>query len=189
MLGAARDAFVAHGYAGATMPGIAAAAGTSVETVYKVFGNKAALVKAVFDVTIAGDDEPIPLRMRATIQAIEAEPDPQRKLAMYGRHVGEIGSRIGPLLLAVRAAAEQPTPGRRRSGQAMQAERLARDDDVRRAPGGRAATCAAASTGTRRATCCGRTTASSCGTSSCASAGGPMRVRSVGRPPAGGRAA
>lgn len=123
VLAAAHDAFVAHGYAGATMPGIAAAAGTSVETIYKVFGNKATLVKAVFDVTIAGDDEPIPLRMRATIQAIEAEPDPQRKLTMYGRHVGEIGSRISPLLLAVRAAADSDT-GAATIWAAMQAERL-----------------------------------------------------------------
>ena len=123
VLAAAHDAFVAHGYAGATMPGIAAAAGTSVETIYKVFGNKAALVKAVFDVTIAGDDEPIPLRLRATIQAIEAEPDPQRKLMMYGRHVGEIGSRISPLLLAVRAAADSDS-GAATIWAAMQAERL-----------------------------------------------------------------
>ena len=141
VLTAARDAFVTEGYAGATMPGIAAAAGTSTETVYKVFGNKAALVKAVFDVTIAGDDEPIPLRMRATIQAIEAQPDPRRKLEMYGRHVGEIGGRIGPLLLVVRAAAESDEAAaalwaslqaERLGGMTMFAEHLARGRHLRR---------------------------------------------------------
>ncbi len=123
VLAAAHDTFVTNGYTGATMPGIAAAAGTSVETVYKAFGNKAALVKAVFDVAIAGDDEPIPLRMRATIQAIEAQPDPRRKLEMYGRHVGEIASRIGPLLLVVRDAAGSDA-GAATTWKSLQAERL-----------------------------------------------------------------
>ena len=39
-----------------TMPAIAAAAGVSVQSVYKAFGNKAALLKSVFDVAMAGED-------------------------------------------------------------------------------------------------------------------------------------
>ena len=105
------------------MPAIAAAAGTSVETIYKAVGNKPALAKAVFDVAIVGDDEPVPLVMRATIQAIQAEPDPRRKLAMYGRHLGQIGSRVGPILLVVRAAADSDT-GAADVWDALQAERL-----------------------------------------------------------------
>ena len=124
VLAAAHDAFVEHGYAATTVPGIAARAGVAVETVYKAVGTKAELVKAVFDVAIVGDDEPVPLRMRAAITAIEAEPDPQRKLALYGRHVGSIGSRIGPILLVVRAAAESDT-GAAAVWAALQAERLA----------------------------------------------------------------
>ena len=123
MLAAARDAFLADGYAATTIPAVAAAAGTSVETIYKSFGNKPALVKAVFDVAIVGDDEPVPLRMRATIQDIEAESDPRRKLARYGRHVGQVGSRIGPVLLVVRAAADGDA-GAAEIWATLQAERL-----------------------------------------------------------------
>ena len=123
VLVAARDTFLEQGYAGTTVPAVADAAGVSVETVYKSVGNKATLVKAVFDVAIVGDDEPVPLRMRATIQAIEAQPEPARKLAMYGRHVGQIGGRIGPILLVVRAAAESDA-GAAGVWAALQAERL-----------------------------------------------------------------
>jgi len=106
VLDAARVLFVERGYATTTVPAIADAAGVSVETVYKTVGNKPTIAKTVFDVTIAGDDEPIPLHMRDTIVAIKSEPDPRRKLTMYGEHVGAIASRTGPILLVVRAAAE-----------------------------------------------------------------------------------
>ena len=58
----------------------------SVETVYKTFGNKAGLLKAVFDVAVAGDDEPVPMVERDDIQRVIAEPDPARKLALYFDH-------------------------------------------------------------------------------------------------------
>ena len=40
VLEAARRLFLEHGFAGATMSDIASAAGVSVQTVYKAFGNK-----------------------------------------------------------------------------------------------------------------------------------------------------
>src|SRR5688572_32990058 len=94
VLAVARDGFVAEGYAATTIPSIAAAAETSVETIYKAFGNKSALVKAVFDVTIAGDDEPIPVEMRESIQAIQAEPDPRSEERRVGKSVDLGGRRI-----------------------------------------------------------------------------------------------
>jgi AcrR family transcriptional regulator len=105
MLGAARDLFLAHRYAGTTLPMVAEAAGVSLPYVYKVFGNKAGLVKALFDVAIAGDDEPVAVRDRASILAVREEPDPLRKLALYGRHMATAGPRIMPSLLVVRDAA------------------------------------------------------------------------------------
>ena len=42
---------------------------------------------------------------------------------MYGRHVGQIGSRVGPILLVVRAAAATDT-GAADVGSTLQAERL-----------------------------------------------------------------
>jgi AcrR family transcriptional regulator len=123
VVAAANEAFVQHGYAATTMPSIAAAADTSVETVYKSFGNKAALAKAAFDVAVAGDDEPVPIMMRPAILAIKAEPDPRRKLERFGVHVGEISGRIGPIMLVVRDAASTDS-GAADIWATMQAERL-----------------------------------------------------------------
>src|SRR5690348_5613480 len=55
---AAREKFERDGYRPTTIAAIAAQAGVSAESVYKGFGTKATLAKAVFDLALAGDDEP-----------------------------------------------------------------------------------------------------------------------------------
>jgi AcrR family transcriptional regulator len=80
---AARDLFERDGYRAATVTAIATAAGVSPEMVYKTFGTKAALAKAVFDVAIAGDDEPVPVRERPAMAAVHDEPDLGRKIALF----------------------------------------------------------------------------------------------------------
>ena len=52
------------------MGDVAAAAGVSTKNVYKVFGNKIGLAKAVFDVAIAGDDEPAPMVERTSLMKV-----------------------------------------------------------------------------------------------------------------------
>jgi AcrR family transcriptional regulator len=105
ILGAARSLFLGRGYAATTIAAVAGAAGVSVETIYKTFGNKAGLVKGVFDVAIVGDDEPIPMLQREMVARIRAEPDPRQKLLMYGEHLAEAGPRAGALQLLIRSAA------------------------------------------------------------------------------------
>ena len=105
VLESARRLFLERGYAATTVAAIAAAAGVSVETVYKAFGNKPGLVKAVVDVAIVGDDEPVPMLQRDRVRRMEAEPDPRRKLAMYGEHLANSAPRRVPVELLVRAAA------------------------------------------------------------------------------------
>ena len=80
---AARDLFERDGYRATTIAAIAAVAGVSAETVYKSFGNKAALAKAVLDLTLAGDDEPVAVRDRPAMLMVLAEPDVRLKVAMY----------------------------------------------------------------------------------------------------------
>lgn len=123
VLVAARKAFLADGYAATTIPSVAAAAGVSVETVYKAFANKAGLVKSVFDVAIAGDDEPVPVMQREFVQRNIAEPDPRRKLSAYGAHLTEIAERTNPILLVVRDAAVSD-PAAAEVWAKLQAERL-----------------------------------------------------------------
>jgi AcrR family transcriptional regulator len=80
---AARDLFERDGFRRTTIAAVAAHAGVSAESVYKGFGSKAALAKAVFDVVIAGDDEPVPVAERPAMQALRDEPDVRRKIAMF----------------------------------------------------------------------------------------------------------
>jgi AcrR family transcriptional regulator len=105
ILGAAQDLFLERGYAGTTMAEVAQAAEVSIETVYKAFRNKSGLVKALFDVAIVGDDQPIPMLQRERVAKMREEPDPRQKLLMYGGHLSEAGPRAGQIQLLIRSAA------------------------------------------------------------------------------------
>ena len=99
---AARDLFERDGYRSTTMAGIAAAAQVSPETVYKVFGSKAAVAKAVVDLALAGDDEPVAVRERPGMLAIQDEPDARRKVAMFVEGLVERLERSARIQIMVR---------------------------------------------------------------------------------------
>jgi len=80
---AARELFERDGFRQTTITAIAAAAGVSAESVYKNFGSKANVAKAVFDLVIAGDDEPVPIAQRPASQAMREEPDVRTKIALF----------------------------------------------------------------------------------------------------------
>ena len=80
---AARELFERDGFRATTITAVARQAGVSAESIYKAFGTKAALAKAVFDVVLAGDDEPVPVAERPASVAIGDEPDVRRKIAMF----------------------------------------------------------------------------------------------------------
>jgi AcrR family transcriptional regulator len=80
---AAKELFERDGFRPTTIAAVAARTGVSAESIYKRFGSKAALAKAVFDYVIAGDDEQIPVRERPEIEVVLAEPDVRRKIALY----------------------------------------------------------------------------------------------------------
>ena len=56
VIDAAHAALLENGWSGTTIATVAARAGVSAETVYKRFGGKAGLLKAVYDVRLAGAD-------------------------------------------------------------------------------------------------------------------------------------
>jgi AcrR family transcriptional regulator len=105
VLAAARKLFLEDGYGATTMPGVAAEAGVSVETIYKAIGSKPELLKAVLDVAIVGDDEPVPMLQRELVKRVDAEPDARRKFAMFGAHMAAAAPRHVPIQLLARAAA------------------------------------------------------------------------------------
>ena len=72
-----------------------------METVYKSFGNKAGLLKAVFDVAVAGDDEPVPMVERDDIQRVIAEPEHGTRFTLYFDHFVDTMPRTAPVQLLV----------------------------------------------------------------------------------------
>jgi AcrR family transcriptional regulator len=99
---AARDLFVRDGFRPATIAAIAAHAGVSAESVYKGFGTKAALAKAVFDLVIAGDDEPIPVAERPAAQAVRDELDVRRKIVMFVAGLAQRQARSARVQILIR---------------------------------------------------------------------------------------
>jgi AcrR family transcriptional regulator len=67
---AARELFVAKGWAATGMRDVAAAAGVALETVYSHFSSKAGVLRAVADAAVVGDDEPVALAERPEFVAM-----------------------------------------------------------------------------------------------------------------------
>lgn len=99
---AARDLFERDGFRATTIAAVAAHAGVSAESVYKGFGSKAAVAKAVFDYVIAGDDAPVPVAQRSEAQAIGDEPDVRRKLAMFASGLAHRQARSAGVQILIR---------------------------------------------------------------------------------------
>jgi AcrR family transcriptional regulator len=105
ILEAAHALFVEQGYAATTIQQIAERADVAWQTVYSVFGNKPAILSAVFDVTVVGDDEPVPMMQRPFVQAIDDEPDPRAKMRIFARHIRDTVERTAGLLSVIESAA------------------------------------------------------------------------------------
>jgi AcrR family transcriptional regulator len=106
---AAKALFIEQGYPATTLEAIAAAADTSLPTLYRLFSSKRALLKAVLDVSFGGDDQPVAFGDRPDVQAARDEPDPValvRAFARIGRDFMERSSQI----MHVLATAAQVDP-------------------------------------------------------------------------------
>jgi TetR/AcrR family transcriptional regulator, regulator of autoinduction and epiphytic fitness len=106
--GAADKLFRERGYAGTSMPAIAAEAGVVVETIYRAFGRKAGLFKSVIEAALAGGSEraDTPPADRPAIRAVIEETDPFRKLELYAATQPGVHGRSSPLYRVLVAAAD-----------------------------------------------------------------------------------
>jgi AcrR family transcriptional regulator len=103
ILDTARQLFLSVGFAPTTIATIAAGARVSVDTVYKTFGGKPGLVRAICEQALAGDQ---PLAAEARSDALHvAKRDPREIIRGWGELTTEIAPRVAPILLLVRAAA------------------------------------------------------------------------------------
>lgn len=133
ILDAAQERFLAVGYGQTTISSIATMAGVSEQTVYGRIGNKAAILKGVYDVMLIGDDEPVPMAARPEFRQLQQAADVGTMVASYARLGRLMAARMRPLLeLVWGVRAVEPdldqlartVAGERRIGATMFAETL-----------------------------------------------------------------
>lgn len=104
IIDAATHRFLHDGYTVTTIASIAADADASPDTIYKTFGGKAGLLRAMCEDALSGAG-PVPAEQRSdAMQA--AETDPAQLLRGLGTLTAEVAPRIAPLLLLLATAAE-----------------------------------------------------------------------------------
>ncbi len=103
VLDAAERQFLAAGYAATTLAAIAKEAGVSVETIYKSFGGKSGLVRAIYERGLTGHG-PVAAYKRSD-EMRERETDPAVIMRNWGVLTAEVSSVVTPIRLLIRSAA------------------------------------------------------------------------------------
>ena len=107
---AAHDLFLAEGYAATTITAIADAAGVAPQTVYSQFGSKAALAKDLLDVSIVGDEDPVPVAERPWFRRVHEEGlTGHERLRRYAEAVRRIYVGAGSAFEIIRRGADSDT--------------------------------------------------------------------------------
>jgi TetR/AcrR family transcriptional regulator, regulator of autoinduction and epiphytic fitness len=124
VLDAARSLFIGQGYGATTVEQIAAAAGVSKPTVFTAVGNKQAVLSAVRDVAMAGDDEKVAVADRPLASQVRSEPDPYRAVELLAELFTGIGGRYAEIDAVLRGAAHSGDPDLRTMWQTSEEQRL-----------------------------------------------------------------
>ncbi len=102
ILTAALALFEQNGFAATTVATVAERAGVSQETVYKNFGSKAGLVRALYAEAVRGQG---PVAAYRRSDGLRAHVDPHEIVRGWSRLATEVAPRVSPLLLLLRDAA------------------------------------------------------------------------------------
>jgi AcrR family transcriptional regulator len=138
---AARTLFLDRGYAATTIEAISDVSDTPQPTVYRLFGSKLGILKAVLDVSIAGDDQAIAMADRPQVRALDSAPDPKSTLAGFAALLHELMARTAPVHRILEDAARSDHAAaellaeiarQRHQGQRRITRALARADALRR---------------------------------------------------------
>lgn len=105
---AAEALFLERGYLATTMGDIAAEAGVAVQTLYLALGSKVAILGAVLDRAVAGDDEPIPVLERHWVQSLEREENGPRAVQLLVGEGARVVGRAAPIYRQMQEAAADP---------------------------------------------------------------------------------
>ncbi len=96
----------AGGWLNATIAAIAKEAGVSKETIYAVFGNKAALIGEMVKAHVAEAAPGQHFLEEKRPRAIRAETDQARQIDLWATYLAETLERVSPLMAAVRSGSE-----------------------------------------------------------------------------------
>jgi AcrR family transcriptional regulator len=102
---AARTLFVNRGYGATTIEAVSDRSEVPPATVYRLFSSKLGILKALLDMSIAGDDRAIPVLDRPEVAALLAEPDPEKLVAGFARFNVAINERSGQIYQILASAA------------------------------------------------------------------------------------
>jgi len=107
ILQVARLRFLADGFKPTTIAAIAAGAGVSVDVIYKGFGGKPGLARAICEQALAGEG-PVPAEIRSD-ELQSTDRDPRTIIRGWGTLTTEVSPRVAPILLLIRdVAASDP---------------------------------------------------------------------------------
>jgi AcrR family transcriptional regulator len=93
VIDAARALFLERGYQATTIEAVSDHSDVPVATVYRLFSSKLGILKAVLDVSIAGDDRALSLQERPPVAALLAEPEAAKLLARLASITVTINTR------------------------------------------------------------------------------------------------
>jgi AcrR family transcriptional regulator len=106
VIDAARALFISSGWQATTIAGIAKAAGVSPETIYATFRNKQAVLQAVVERAVRGNQPERPLLEQAGPMAIAHAADQQQQIELFARDISRVLANVADVMAVVRTAAE-----------------------------------------------------------------------------------
>jgi AcrR family transcriptional regulator len=140
VIDAARTLFVERGYGTTTIEAISSASDVPQATVYRLFASKVGILKALLDVSVGGDDEPVAVAERPQVRSVLEASRPEETVAQLAALSVAINSRTAPIYrVLLSAASSDPEAAglldeltrQRQEGQGRVASALARTKALR----------------------------------------------------------
>ena len=135
VIDAARTLFLERGYGATTIDAISALSDVPPATVYRLFSSKRGILNALLDISIAGDDDAVPMADRPPVRSLLADPNPRNMVAGVVGIAAQVNSRTAAIYrILVSAAASDSDAAtllddltrQRQEGQGRVARALAR---------------------------------------------------------------
>ena len=105
VIDAAQTLFLERGHGATTIEAISALSDVPPATVYRLFSSKRGILKALLDVSIAGDDEAVPIADRPPVRSLLADPDPKKVVASFVHIAAKVNARTAAIYRILTSAA------------------------------------------------------------------------------------